>query len=971
MRRNVDYLAIPEGYFHWLGGLRWSREGDAIEYALDDPDSPRTFALNGELSLFLEGYMAAEHTACFAFLLQFLDILGAGRRAPVVPSFTASRRAEEVARLFRECGRPFFNAGVLAAHIGRDWPPARVQPDLREVTAHLTKSFPSRILIGVWGMRPTAEVPPLQPADFTFLVLNALSAMDDAELRHWLRTGRAPVAADVVVPIADLAEAVRPRSLALVLARLESRKRLRGAQPLVAQVLGAFTLPPRRLATADLPTGGYADLTTRGQPEHLLPTQFALDDLEFLRRFAERELLYHHREEPNAPTSEELVVVLDQGVRTWGDARLVLAAVALALGRLAEKRGWRLLIVTTGAPETTIDPLLVDEETLGRQFEAADLSTSPAQALATALNTPRPSGLRDVVLLTHKRNLEDPAIVAVAGRAVAGTRLFGVGVDASGEVLFVEMVGGGAVPRARCRVQPRPNAIVPPETLPPPSANTRPGWTGDVEPIGFPFQLGLYQPFEGRLMDFDEAGEWLFLVSVPGFVFAWNIISGRVEVLPRGMVGSPPLTKVAALVGVADGVVTAGWVDGRLILVHHDMVRRRVRAHDLGDVADALSSTWELSRRDEPICSIGAKEIGTLDYHAEFHSVVVRGRWPSYWAVSLHDAELSVVAATDLASSSPARLAIDRSIAHDKELGDLANQDDRSNRRVLFGPRLIYEHRRLDGTFRFLAPGRVPCVIPAPGRSAGPVHIVKAEWRGDVIAASLFHGEGRASQAETSLVLYRTPQGVPIGEVGDLADPDAFKLSHDGRVLAYVIDGRRIAVQAVNEGPTRKTLHAQDGPPERLYVDLGDDFILVRSSKLRYHLIHWESGVLHHVSGPASRVGLENGGRASRSRTRLARDSGEPLPRAIADPARFVAWAHRGIWAALDFTNQISILDNTGGLRCIFIIMREHFGAWMPDGTCRGPARLIGGPATPNASERIGRELKRASEAALTRGPTR
>ena len=71
--------------------------------------------------------------------------------------------------------------------------------------------------------------------------------------------------------------------------------------------------------------GGYTDITTRGAPERILPIQFALDGEEFLRRFAERELLYFHREDVREPLTEELVILLDQGVRTWGDVRLLLS----------------------------------------------------------------------------------------------------------------------------------------------------------------------------------------------------------------------------------------------------------------------------------------------------------------------------------------------------------------------------------------------------------------------------------------------------------------------------------------------------------------------------------------------------------------------------------------------------------------------------------------------------------------------
>ena len=76
-------------------------------------------------------------------------------------------------------------------------------------------------------------------------------------------------------------------------------------------------------------------MATRGRPEQILPSQFAIDDIEFLRRFAENELLYFHREEPHAPVTEELVLLIDQGVRTWGRVRHALVASALAFGKLA------------------------------------------------------------------------------------------------------------------------------------------------------------------------------------------------------------------------------------------------------------------------------------------------------------------------------------------------------------------------------------------------------------------------------------------------------------------------------------------------------------------------------------------------------------------------------------------------------------------------------------------------------------
>src|SRR5262249_26566097 len=157
------------------------------------------------------------------------------------------------------------------------------------------------------------------------------------EIDHWLRHGRGPVK-EAAERLARELEAVKPRSLASVLANLTLRPRLAGAVPFVAQLVSALALPPRRWHERELPTRRYAAVTTPGQPEQLLPSHAALDALESLRRFAENELLYFRREEPHAHTQEELVLLLDQGVRTWGDVRLLLSAAVFAFGKLAERR---------------------------------------------------------------------------------------------------------------------------------------------------------------------------------------------------------------------------------------------------------------------------------------------------------------------------------------------------------------------------------------------------------------------------------------------------------------------------------------------------------------------------------------------------------------------------------------------------------------------------------------------------------
>src|SRR5262249_18918646 len=189
------------------------------------------------------------------------------------------------------------------------------------------------------------------------------------------------------------------RSRRGALAARRARRRLAGARRSVARLAGALALPRRRLDHHELPLGGYADVTTKGHVDQLLPSQFALDEWDFFRRFAERELLYFRREEPHAPVRQQLVVLLDQGGRTWGGGRrrggrhwgrvrLVLAAAVMALGRQAAARGVPFLVATTAGDGHLLDPLKEAGDALGERLEASDLTPHPGPALERVLEQP-------------------------------------------------------------------------------------------------------------------------------------------------------------------------------------------------------------------------------------------------------------------------------------------------------------------------------------------------------------------------------------------------------------------------------------------------------------------------------------------------------------------------------------------------------------------------------------------------------
>ena len=260
-----------------------------------------------------------------------------------------------------------------------------------------------------------SECPPLDPTVFEEKIFKQLDAFSSEELQQWLRHGRGLVKDAAKA----LAEAVPPpRTLSGALTALLERPRLAGARAYLTQMLSVMALPPRQRLSPQIPVGGYADVTSRGHPHLLLLSQFALDELDFLRRFADNELLYYRREEPHSRTQHELIVLLDQGVRTWGDVRLVLSAAALALGKLAAKAKMPCLLAATSTQGEVLDPLKVSDEILGAMVEASDLSGNPGLALENILEQPF-VGSRDVVLLTHPRNLAEDDVRAAAMRLLA------------------------------------------------------------------------------------------------------------------------------------------------------------------------------------------------------------------------------------------------------------------------------------------------------------------------------------------------------------------------------------------------------------------------------------------------------------------------------------------------------------------------------------------------------------------------
>ncbi len=900
---RADYLGIPYRYLADVAPLGWAERGDAIEYG-----SGETFALAGEIRLLLEGFTSQRPLIHFGHILHFMSLLRRGK--------TKWHDYGALHRAWSDAGRPARTTGVLAARLCREVPPVPLPPDLPdmpiEVYFRLQFHLPEEL---------AADDPPLDPEVFEACVAAELEGYSYDELLHWLRHG-APPLEEAGENLAESLLDAKPRSLAAALAEASRHDRLCGAVPLVDRLVGALSLPPRRLAEPELPMGGYSDVTTRGQPEQVLAAQFALDELEFLRRHAERELLYYRREEPTSRTREEVVVLLDQGARTWGRVRLALAACVFALGRLAEKRRLAFRIATTGNGGVAEDPRTLPSAELAKLLAGSDLSLTPALALEALLEASA-EGPRDVVVLTHPRNVAGPDVAAAARRLPRGWRLFGVGVSSAGDVGFSELVRGLPVTLSKFRLD-----LDAPPPPPPTRAPAGQGWTGDVEPIGFPFRFGVASSQERMLFAFDHEGEHLLVSATGGVLMAMAVDGSRYEMLPRSLVRGQVVADVQQLIGVAGGFVVILGAGEGLAAAHYALAERRCRVYEFALPSGSRGDVeWRYLRRKHALLLRCGEAYSWLLLHTGLRT-------------EPYPKELRWLPAATSGGSDYRPLPFQ----------DTSAPTGREGRWRI--PGLIYHS--LQGTL-WLEDVEPAWQTFTPLANGIPVlrnlKLSRAECRQHTLAV-LFTRPDYHKQ----LFLFRGPGGTPIGTLGLPFENDTFALSSDGRLLAVQRGSSQVQVREVQPGLGIRAATPLGRFHNNVVVELGEKMLWLSIDRTT-HWLRWETGEL--IASLAQEPPPGRGG-PPRSATRA-------LPGRVPGFLRHDRWrfrlaAWRTLIAVVSVFGEVFLFEQTGDLVCAFFAFRQSLAAWMPDGTCAGPESLLGQKPWADASRRIGRALLEAWE---------
>jgi len=540
-----SYLAISEGLSLELDGLRWSHGVEAIETA-----ASRTVLLREPLVQILKGAFSTGKIPSFdSVLLVCYALFAREEDAGWI------RDLKTVFQSKRNQPNRYVHLGSLIAHLARHLPGPETPPSIEQIQSEIlqrslsTRPFP----------RESAWPAPVPPREIQRVIVQSLRSFSNADLERWIRFGeKTPPNPKTMVEELD----ALPQRVVQLLRQAQKSGRLAAAVTLVPWLEAALSWPDESARGASLEIGGFAQIATRGDPSRLLVSQLALDPEEFLRRFAEGELLFFEKETPHERPRPERVLLVDQGVRTWGRVRWALAGAALTLIRRQGNQGETILLKTTGDKETW-DLSQAPLPTLVETLEGADHSQSPVPALKDLISQAA-KGPREVYLLTHARTLEENELARFLGQTIFPGRLLCLGVEEAGWAVLAEWEETTLKVHRRFRVDWDPaekakgldsSPVVPniDDRLAP--------WTGPVESVSLPVCGGVIGSWS--LMAFSADGQWLvgFGSKVHcKFIQAWDLSTKKWEVLPNPRVFGRPFFPIDVF-GFQDGVVFYGTMD--------------------------------------------------------------------------------------------------------------------------------------------------------------------------------------------------------------------------------------------------------------------------------------------------------------------------------------------------------------------------------------------------------------------------
>lgn len=287
---------------------------------------------------------------------------------------------------------------------------------------------------------------------FRMLDVIASNASPISQLVASVETG-----VDEPVEAAEVLQDQIPDSLSQLLEQLSHDEELQAVAKAAQQIAGTLFLPRQLSDPQTLSVGGVSDITNRGNPERLLATELAADPLLLMVRIATGQALYLRRETPPSDALRTREIYIESSVRTWGQNRLKMLAVALGLAAAESgRKGCEVRV------QTLFDTSLVEEDFSNREGIIEHLQRlSPAPHPGLAILSLLEEGeveqqidreLSQPVFIVTENTFDDEEFHSVA-KQIPRPHLVAI-VEQSGDVRLIERSDLGDQPLRSSEVEP-------------------------------------------------------------------------------------------------------------------------------------------------------------------------------------------------------------------------------------------------------------------------------------------------------------------------------------------------------------------------------------------------------------------------------------------------------------------------------------------------------------------------------------
>ncbi len=176
---------------------------------------------------------------------------------------------------------------------------------------------------------------------------------------------------------------------------------------LIKLIWAGFNIPIFSAHPSDQPLGGVSDLTTKGDFDKLLISEFANDDLTFMSRLANNEALFFHREMPPITDTKKRIILIDVSLKSWGTPKILAHATSLAIANHPKSK------IKLNAFLVSEEYSPINYDTIGNIIDGIQkvgISLNASKGIESFLEGNKRDKSLEIFLITTEEGSKDPQI---------------------------------------------------------------------------------------------------------------------------------------------------------------------------------------------------------------------------------------------------------------------------------------------------------------------------------------------------------------------------------------------------------------------------------------------------------------------------------------------------------------------------------------------------------------------------------